>query len=243
MPRFFVDPSRIGDGSVTIEGEDAKHISYSLRMAVGDTLTVCDGEGTDYECRLAKMDGETVWADVVQRRAGETESPARIRLYMAFPKGDKLETVVQKAVELGASEIVPFVSERCIRRPESAKAEKQTARLQRIATEAAKQCGRSRLPRVGLPHSFAEVLRDTSDLRLFCYEGAGAESLKAVLDRIEGVPATVAVAVGSEGGFSPAEAKAAEEAGFVSVNLGPRILRCETAPDFALSALCYRFEL
>ena len=243
MPRFFVDPSRIGGESITIEGEDAKHISYSLRMAVGDAVTVCDGEGTDYECRLSKMDGETVWAEILEKHGGATESPAKIRLYMAFPKGDKLETVVQKAVELGASEIVPFVSERCIRRPESAKAEKQTARLQRIATEAAKQCGRSRLPRVGLPVSFAEMLRDICALRLFCYEGEDAESLKAVLDRLEEIPETVAVTVGSEGGFSPAEAEAARAAGFVSVNLGPRILRCETAPDFALSALCYRFEL
>ena len=243
MPRFFVDPSRIGGESITIEGEDAKHISYSLRMAVGDAVTVCDGEGTDYECRLSKMDGETVWAEILEKHGGATESPAKIRLYMAFPKGDKLETVVQKAVELGASEIVPFVSERCIRRPESAKAEKQTARLQRIATEAAKQCGRSRLPRVGLPVSFAEMLRDTCALRLFCYEGEDAESLKAVLDRLEEIPETVAVTVGSEGGFSPAEAEAARAAGLSLCGLGARILRCETAPLCVLSALLYHYEL
>ena len=243
MPRFFVDPSKIGEGSLVIEGEDARHISYSLRMAVGDTVTVSDGEGTDYECRLSEMDGETVRAEVLNTHPGTTESPAKIRLYMAFPKGDKLETVVQKAVELGAWEIVPFVSERCVRRPEAAKAEKQTARLQRIATEAAKQCGRSLLPRVGLPVSFAEMLRDTSELRLFCYEGEEAQSLKSVLSRLETTPATVAVTVGSEGGFSPREAREAKDAGFFSVNLGPRILRCETAPDFALSALCYHLEL
>lgn len=243
MPRFFVDSSKIGEGSLLIEGEDARHISYSLRMAVGDTVTVSDGEGTDYECRIAAMDGETVRAEILHTHPGATESPAKIRLYMAFPKGDKLETVVQKAVELGASEIIPFVSERCVRRPEAAKAEKQTARLQRIATEAAKQCGRSLLPKVGLPLSFAEMLRDTSELRLFCYEGEEAQSLKSVLSRLETVPATVAVTVGSEGGFSPREAREAKDAGFLSVHLGPRILRCETAPDFALSALCYRFEL
>ena len=243
MPRFFVDPAGIGEGSLLIGGEDARHISFSLRMAVGDPLTVSDGEGTDYECRIAAMDGETVRADILEKHPGATESPARIRLYMAFPKGDKLETVVQKAVELGAWEIVPFVSERCVRRPEAAKAEKQTARLQRIATEAAKQCGRSLLPRVGLPVSFAEMLRDTSELRLFCYEGEGAKSLKTVLSSMETAPATVAVTVGSEGGFSPGEAKEARDAGFLCVNLGPRILRCETAPDFALSALCYHLEL
>ena len=242
MTRFFVTSEEMQPNFLVLTGENAQHAKV-LRLKAGEEVLVCDGEGHECLCAVSDVSEGQFSLLVKDRRESVTEAPVRVSVYMAFPKGDKLETVVQKAVELGASEIVPFVSERCIRRPESAKAEKQTARLQRIATEAAKQCGRSRLPRVGLPVSFAEMLRDTCALRLFCYEGEDAESLKAVLDRIEGVPATVAVAVGSEGGFSPAEAKAAEAAGFVSVNLGPRILRCETAPDFALSALCYRFEL
>ena len=242
MPRFFLNRDEIGDTSLTLRGDDAHHISYSLRMAVGDELTVCDGEGTEYLCALSGFDGDTVTAEILSRRAGKTESPVSIRLYMAYPKGDKLETVVQKAVELGASRILPFESERCVKRPHAEKAEKQTARLTRIATEAAKQCGRSRLPSVSTPISFAEVLKDDAELRVFCYEGEGAQSLRSLLEG-RSVPKSVSVVIGSEGGFSPKEAEAARAAGFLLANLGPRILRCETAPEFALSAFCYRWEL
>ena len=242
MPRFFLDRGQIGESSLVLRGDDAHHISYSLRMAVGDEITVCDGEGTEYLCSLSAFNGDTVTASILSRRVGKTESPVHIRLYMAYPKGDKLETVVQKAVELGASHILPFESERCVKRPHAEKAEKQTARLARIATEAAKQCGRSRLPSVSTPISFSDVLRDDAELRIFCYEGEGAKSLRALLEGMV-MPKTVSVVIGSEGGFSPAEAAAAKEAGFLLANLGPRILRCETAPEFALTALCYRWEL
>ena len=163
---------------------------------------------------------------------------------MAYPKADKLEYIVQKAVELGAAEIVPFESERCIKRPAPEKAEKNTARLQRIASEAAKQCGRSVLPEVSAPITYSEVLKRgiEADVSIFCYEGDGTGSLKKIL---EGAPdaKTVSVVVGCEGGFSSKEAKAAEDAGFSMANLGARILRCETAPSFALSSIVYFFEL
>ena len=242
MPRFFLDRGQIGESSLVLRGDDAHHISYSLRMAVGDEITVCDGEGTEYLCSLSAFDGDTVTASILSRQTGKTESPVNIRLYMAYPKGDKLETVVQKAVELGACRILPFESERCVKRPHAEKAEKQTARLTRIATEAAKQCGRSRLPSVSTPITFSDVLKDDAELRIFCYEGEGAQSLRALLEG-RPMPKTVSVVIGSEGGFSPAEASAAEDAGFLLANLGPRILRCETAPEFALSAFCYRWEL
>ena len=242
MPRFFLDRGQIGEDSLVLRGDDAHHISYSLRMAVGDEITVCDEEGTEYLCALSAFDGDTVTASILSRQAGQTESPVNIRLYMAYPKGDKLETVVQKAVELGASRILPFESERCVKRPHAEKAAKQTARLTRIATEAAKQCGRSRLPSVSTPVSFSDVMKDDAQLRILCYEGEGAESLRALLEE-RAMPQTVSVVIGSEGGFSPAEASAAKEAGFLLANLGPRILRCETAPEFALTALCYRWEL
>ena len=163
---------------------------------------------------------------------------------MAYPKGDKLETVIQKAVELGASRIIPFESSRCIKRPSPEKAEKQNARLSRIAEEAAKQCGRAILPTVSLPISYNEALKQakTADLPIFCYEGDGTKSLKRILN--DGKFAkSVSLVIGSEGGFSREEAEAAKEAGLVSANLGPRILRCETAPSYALSAISYFFEL
>ena len=244
MPRFFTPTDGLGDGIITIRGEDAHHIARALRMAEGDTVTVCDMQGREHTCRLDKIRDEEVICRILETREGATEPPVHITLYMAYPKGDKLETVVQKAVELGASEIVPFESSRCIKRPSPEKAERNTARLSRIAEEAAKQCGRSRIPEVRMPVSFSEALKSASrcDLAIFCYEGDGTRSLKQILGEAQQTR-TVSVVVGCEGGFSREEAEAAAERGFAMANLGRRILRCETAPAFALSSIIYHFEL
>ena len=244
MPRFFVKPEAIFEGTATIAGGDAYHIARSLRMAVGDEITLADGSGKEYVCRLTKIRDEECTAEILSEQTSTSESPAEITLYMAYPKSDKLELIIQKAVELGAARIIPFESSRCIKRPKAEKIEKQTARLSRIAEEAAKQCGRARLPVVTEPQSFCEMLNAAreAELALFCYEGTGTRSLKEVLSA-RSAPSTVSVIVGSEGGFSPEEAASAVEAGLIPVNLGPRILRCETAPMYALSAISYELEL
>ena len=214
-------------------------------MAVGDEITVCDGEGAEYEARLSKIRDERCDADVISVSKSLREPKSKIKLFMAYPKSDKLETVIQKAVELGAAEIIPFESSRCIKKPKADKAQERTARLSRIAEEAAKQCGRAILPTVAMPISFTEMINTAkkADLAIFCYEGSGTVSLKTLLDGYDEAPDTISVVVGCEGGFSPEEAKAAEDAGFKMANLGPRILRCETAPDYCLSSLSYKFEL
>lgn len=243
MPRFFVKKEDINETAVSILGDDAFHIARSLRMAVGDELTVSDGEGGELLCRLEKIRDDICECRIIERRAGAGESPVSVTLFMAYPKGDKLETVIQKAVELGASRIVPFESSRCIKRPKAEKLDKQLARLSRIAEEAAKQCGRSILPRVDAPLGFKEMLSEAkkSDLALFCYEGEENMSLKEALKTKK--PLSVSAVVGSEGGFSPDEAALAQAEGLCSVSLGERILRCETAPAFVLSAIAYEFEL
>lgn len=244
MPRFFAPSDAFCEGLVTITGEDAFHIARSLRMAVGDELTVCDMAKREYLTRLIKIrDGECV-CEILSERVGTTESPVDISLFMAYPKGDKLETVIQKAVELGAARIIPFESSRCIKRPSPEKAEKQNARLSRIAEEAAKQCGRAALPKVFLPMSYKEALASAreAELSIFCYEGDGTKSLKKILSENENAR-SVSIVIGSEGGFSLEEAEAAKNAGLQAANLGPRILRCETAPSYALSAISYFFEL
>ena len=245
MARFFVTKDSITDNLITVSGKDAFHIARSLRMAVGDTLTVCDEDGTEYLVELTRIRDEECQASVISKQEGKTESPVRITLYMAYPKGDKLETVVQKSVELGASRIVPFESSRCIKRPAQDKADKITERLSRIAEEAAKQCGRSKLPEVARAIKLSDVVKAVGeyDLTLFCYEGEGATSLKATLESYGKKEGTIAVIIGSEGGFSEEEAKLITEAGARCVNLGPRILRCETAPDYCLAAISYHFEL
>ena len=243
MPRFFVEADAISDGVIYVKGQDAFHIARSLRMAVGDGLTVCDGRGTEYLTELTKIRDEACECRILSSVRGEGEMPFPVTLFMAYPKGDKLEQIVQKAVELGAARIVPFESSRCIKRPKAEKIDKQLLRLSRIAEEAAKQCGRSALPEVSLPIGFEAMLKEASasELALFSYEGEGELTVKGALRGFKG--GGISVIVGCEGGFSPEEAEAARLAGCLSVSLGKRILRCETAPAYLLSAISYELEL
>lgn len=245
MARFFITEEAICENTITISGNDAFHIARSLRMAVGDKITVCTEEGCEHLCVLTKIRDNKCLCDIISSSNGKTESPCHITLYMAYPKGDKLETVVQKSVELGASHITPFESSRCIKRPSADKADKITERLNRIAEEAAKQCGRSKLPRVSNMIKLKELLTDIPnyDLAIFCYEGVGAHSLKTILNDYGRSDGKICIIIGSEGGFSEEEARLITEAGAKCANLGPRILRCETAPDYCLSAISYHLEL
>lgn len=243
MPRFFVDKENINDNIITIGEGDAFHIARSLRMAVGDEITVCDGEGEEYVCTLSRIRDDECECEILSHGRSVREPKVNISLFMAYPKGDKLETVVQKAVELGACSIIPFESSRCIKRPKAEKVDKQTDRLAKIAKEAAKQCGRAIIPDVCPPLTYKQMLSEAtkSDLALFCYEDEHATTIKAALRSHEF--SSIAIIVGSEGGFSPEEATLARESGCISVTLGARILRCETAPSYALSAISYETEM
>ena len=246
MPRFFVSGSAVDEENsvIKITDDDARHIARSLRMAVGDGLTVCDGSSREYLCELTRIRDEECECKILSSRPAAGEAPLDITLCMAYPKGDKLETVIQKAVELGASRIVPFESSRCIKRPKAEKLDKVVARLTRIAEEAAKQCGRAKLPCVLTPVGYSEMLRiaGEAELSLFCYEGERERSLKSVLKAYPEVK-SVSVIIGAEGGFSADEAEAACRAGALSISLGDRILRCETAPSYVLSAISYEYEM
>lgn len=243
MPRFFVSKNSISDELITITDKDAYHIARSLRMAVGDEIYVSDGKSHEYLARLTKIRDEECTAEIIEEHQSAAEPKMNVTLYMAYPKGDKLEVVVQKAVELGATRIVPFESSRCIKRPKEEKIAKHGARLSKIAEEAAKQCGRAIVPEVSFPLSFKEMLKDLEaiDLKLICYEKESDLSLKALLSK--STPDSIAVIVGCEGGFSPEEVEAAVAAGCHAVTLGKRILRCETAPSAALSMISYQYEM
>jgi 16S rRNA (uracil1498-N3)-methyltransferase len=242
MPRFFVTKETINDGFAIISGNDAYHIGRSLRMAVGDEIYVSDGEGKEYLAKLTKIRDDECTAKIISESAS-TEPEMSITLYMAYPKGDKLETVIQKAVELGATRIVPFESSRCIKRPKADKVAKQGERLSKIAEEAAKQCGRCIVPEVSLPLSYSAMLKDaeSSELKLICYEKESDQSIKALLT--EKKPESIAIIVGCEGGFSSEEVEEAINAGCHSVTLGKRILRCETAPSAVLAMILYQYEM
>lgn len=243
MARFFVRKEKIGEETIIISPPDAHHIARSLRMAEGDEVVVCDGEGMEYRCTLVRIRDEECECKIIDSHLGKSESPALITLCMAYPKGDKLETVIQKAVELGASRIIPFESSRCIKRPKAEKAEKTTARLMRISEEAAKQCGRAKIPTVTQPMSYGEMLSEATkaELCLFCYENEYGTTLSDVVKGKS--PESISIIVGSEGGFSPEEVAQAVTSGAASVSLGRRILRCETAPSFVLSAISYELEI
>ena len=180
---------------------------------------------------------EAVTCRVVSCHAADTEPKQSITLFMALPKGDKMEFIVQKAVELGVSRIVPYLSKNCVSRPD--KTEKKVERWRKIAAEAAKQCGRGRLPEVAAVVPVAQAIAQAaeSETALFFYENEKRTGLHDAL--AGGVRDTVSLMVGPEGGFDPAEAKAAVDAGLQSVSLGTRILRCETAPIAALAAVLY----
>lgn len=244
MPRFFVSKPPEKDGIITVTGGDARHIALSLRTAVGEKLTLCC-DGTVYECEAVSVRPDAVAARVISSSEDTSEPPCRIALYVANPKGDKLDAVVQKATELGAARIVPFLSERCVSRPDVGAREKRRARWEKIAAEAAKQCGRGSVPEIAEMTDLCSAVRDAAraDLPLFVYENEKAKTLRDAIAGKLTRGASVSVMTGAEGGFSPAEADAAVNAGMSPCGLGNRILRCETAPLYVLSALSYETEL
>jgi len=250
MPRFFIQREQVLEDRIRLFGEDAHHIARSLRMAVGDELTVCDMQGREYECVIESFEEDReVLVRVCSSRQSEREPLCRVTVFQALPKGDKLDTVIQKAVECGAFSVVPFESERCVVRVKADAEQRKTERRQKIAAEAAKQCGRSVIPQVTPTVSFEEMLSLASacDIRLFCYEGDGTEMLGKVLqsrkDLLLKRDATVAVVIGSEGGFSQNEVAKAKDRDLIPIGLGKRILRTETASGFVLSCLVYVTEL
>ena len=249
MPKFFVDKNQINDNQILITGENAHHISRSLRMAVGDPITLCNMQGTDFECVLDSFTDTTVTAKILSSHPVDTEPCFKAHLFQALPKGDKLDYIIQKAVECGISEITTFNSERCIAK-EKFNEENKLKRRQRISLEASKQSGRGIMPKVNSTVSFDKMLDIASqfDIALFCYEKATTLPLKSALNSFFEINGKrndlkIAIVIGSEGGFSEKEATKAEERGMQLVGLGKRILRTETASSFVLGCLVYEFEL
>ncbi len=247
MPRFFISSENIKENTVYIRGDDAHHISRSLRMAAGEHITVCDMQMNEYECELSNFKEGVVEAAVLSVKKNDTEPSYRVHLFQALPKGDKLETIVQKSVECGVCEITLFESERCISKIKKENSAKKTERLAKIALEAAKQCGRGIVPKINEPVSYTRAieLAKGADIPIFCYEGDGTLSLKQILSekKTSCIAPSISVVIGSEGGFSQKEALFARESGMLLAGLGKRILRCETAPTFVLGCLTYEFDL
>jgi len=240
MPRFFMAGTNICGGTILITGADAEHAKV-LRLKVGERIVVCDGEKTDHHCTVRRITPDTVEAEVVESVPCPAEPSVSCTILAGLPKqGERSDYIVQKCTESGAAEIVFFVSHRCVARPDAKTLEKKVQRWQRIAEEAAKQSGRGIIPAVSAVGSFSEALdiANRTELPLFMYETGDRVSLKEAVEAA-GAVRTAAILTGPEGGFEPFEADLARKVGFRICAMGPRILRCETAPVTALTALMY----
>lgn len=246
MPRFFIKSSDISIDSesckrITICGSDAVHISRVLRMKPGERLVVCDSHGIEYDTVILSA-GEKCVLEVISEKISLNEPPYRAVIYQALVKGDKFETVIQKGTELGAAVFVPVMTKRCVARLEAKDAARKVERWQRIAEEAAKQCGRGGIPEVMFPVPLKDAVSRAEGRKLFCYEGEGTVPMPEALSSAD-VPDTVSVFIGPEGGFAEEEVLLAKDCHAEICGLGRRILRTETASAFVLSCLSFRYEL
>ena len=240
MPKFFVLPDKIKDGIITIETSDAAHIRRVLRLGTGDRITVCDSTGTDYEAQISAINDKAVICEVIASHKNKSEPNISVTIYQALPKASKMEYIIQKNTELGAVRIVPCALSRCVVKLDGSDAEKKRSRWQKIADEAAKQCGRGILPEITAVHTFSEAVKEmqASDLCFVPYECETNNRLRTVLTKSEN-PLSISFMIGPEGGFAPEEIDLIKAYKIPCITLGPRILRTETAAEAVLSMVMY----
>ena len=237
MDWFFTDsPGEPGD-KILITGEDAVHITKSLRMSVGEVITLCDKNGSEKLCSIERINSEGVLVQVTTKEQCDHEPDIELTLFFALTKGDKPETVIQKCIELGVTEIVPVLTDRCVSRPDAKAAARKLARYQKIALQAAMQSRRGIIPQVRPMISLKEAAKDLAgyDKAILFYEGGG-QPLRSIIGADD---KKLAVFIGPEGGFEEREVELLTESGAVTATLGKRILRAETAPIAAAAAIMF----
>ncbi len=242
IPRIYVGSDRIENGKAYIDGSDANHILRVLRKNIGDTLHVCDMHGNSYNAIIDEITREGLYATLGEPEKTNNEMPFKVSVYQCFPKGDKLETVIQKAVELGAYEIVAVMSERCVARPDAKSFAKRLERLKKISESASAQCGRSIIPEIRGIISYEQAIKEIAekDIGFICYEGDGTLPVRELL---KDNPETIGFLIGPEGGLSEKETTLAKDASLSLAGLGKRILRTETASGYVLSAISVLLEM
>lgn len=245
MYRFYVSADQLAEKEVFISGGDVNHIKNVLRLEVGDWIVACDGNGTDYVSRIQSICSDEVVASIEKVQPTGTELPVRITLFQGMPKKDKLELIIQKAVELGACEIVPVMTKRTVvKLSEEKKINKRLERWQSIAYAAAKQCDRGIIPTVHKPVSYEEALAmaDQLDYNVIPYElQTGMEEARKIMDQAC-KQRSLGIFIGPEGGFEPEEVERAMTRNIHPMTLGKRILRTETAGMALLSVLMFQMQ-
>lgn len=242
MRRFFTEPQNISENIAAIY-EDATHITKVLRMKAGDAILVFDGTGCEYICELLSINKDKCEAKILSSKFSEQEPKTRVNIYQGIPKSGKMEGIIQKSVELGVYSIIPVAMDRCVSKLEAGK--KQDDKINRwnkVAIEAAKQCGRGIIPKVDAPMNFSDAIDKMSKapLSIMPYEilaTSDNSNLKSILS--ENSATEISVIIGPEGGFSESEAALAKKSGIKLIGLGPRILRTETVSSAILAIIMY----
>lgn len=244
MHHFFVTPEQVLGETIYIEGTDVNHMKNVLRMKIGERAEVSDGNNRKYLCSIAGYEEDRAVLSVLENREADTELASRLYLFQGLPKSDKMDLIVQKAVELGVFEVIPVVTRRSVVKLDEKKAAKKVERWNSIAESASKQAGRSMIPKVAPVMSYDGALEyaKTLDVKLIPYELA--EGMQETKGLIRGIKCgqSVGIFIGPEGGFEAEEVSAAVEAGAVPVTLGRRILRTETAGLAMLAVLMFELE-
>lgn len=239
MPKYFVLPESITDDTVVITGEDAKHLATVLRSEEGDCVEVCDGCGTDYSCEITAVDKKEITLKINEKKPCQSEPKTKITLFQGLPKADKMELIIQKCVELGIEKIVPVATHRAVVKLDKKDSIKKIERWQKIAESAAKQSGRGRIPQIGEVVSFKEAVKlgAMAQGAIIPYEHEEKRGIREFAKSFSG--SEVAIFIGPEGGFADEEIALAMENGILSVSLGKRILRTETAGMATVAILLY----
>jgi len=245
MNRFYIEQNQVSEDVITITGSDVNHIKNVLRMKIGESILICDCCGKDYHCTIQNMDSQVVEAKVHSVSDTKTELSTKIYLFQGLPKKDKMELIVQKAVELGVTEVIPVMMKRTIVKLEDKKKEvKKIERWQSIATSAAKQSNRGVIPTVSEVISYKQALERAKEMDLVLLPYENEEGMKAAREAVQSAKGkkSVAVFIGPEGGYEESEIEQAREMGMIPVTLGNRILRTETAGLAMLSILMFELE-
>ena len=244
MQHFFVSPEQVKKEKIYVEGSDVNHMKNVLRMKNGEELTVNDGEGCQYLCAVEAYEGDMAVLRILEKKQDESELASKIYLFQGLPKQDKMELIVQKAVELGAYQVIPVATKRAVVKLDAKKAKKKVERWQQIAVSAAKQAGRGIIPAVGEVCTYAQALKMAGELDVILIPYELAEGMKETKKIISDIKPgqSVGIFIGPEGGFEEEEVERAVEAGAKPVTLGKRILRTETAGLTILSVLMFHLE-
>lgn len=242
MRRFFVNQEDINDSDIIFRGQLAHHISHVLRLKVGEKVTATTGDGRVLVARLCEFGAESVRAAIISQSQEQRDTAIAVCLYQALPKGDKLEWIIQKGVELGMDSLTPVLTERCVVKLDQDKVVKKQSRWQKIAQEAASQSKRFNVPEINLPLTFAQLLQELpqDQLNILLWEDEKALRLKTLLNE-QPIPTAINLIIGPEGGFSAQEVSLLKERNVYSVTLGKRILRTETAGMAALAMVLYHY--